>query len=227
MRKGSANTARGARRFVEELVARVRRAGATGELTCGPTRGSGPTKLDRHARPRTGVHWSITMAITHRKSGPSDRRDRRGRLGQTIDYPDGGEAQVAETTITPAEPSLGDRAPRRAPHPPHRSRPSSALARLASPRVHHRPRDDPRRRSTSSTATTPSSSSRSATSKKAPGSSTAHPGKFFANAAWLGCAVLAHNLIRWTARLGDVHPDERLTVARTIRTRSSRCPAGS
>ena len=44
-------------------------------------------------------------------------------------------------------------------------------------------------------------------------------GKFFANAAWLGCAVLAHNLWRWTAQLGDVHPDEQLTVARTIRTR--------
>jgi hypothetical protein len=32
MRKGGANTQRGARRFVEELVARVRRAGASGEL---------------------------------------------------------------------------------------------------------------------------------------------------------------------------------------------------
>jgi hypothetical protein len=32
-------------------------------------------------------------------------------------------------------------------------------------------------------------------------------GKFFANAAWLACAVLAHNLTRWTARLGDVTPD--------------------
>ena len=44
-------------------------------------------------------------------------------------------------------------------------------------------------------------------------------GKFFANAAWLACAVLAHNLVRWTARLGDVHPDEQLTVARTMRTK--------
>jgi hypothetical protein len=44
-------------------------------------------------------------------------------------------------------------------------------------------------------------------------------GQFFANAAWLVCAVLAHNLIRWTARLGDVHPDDQLTVARTLRTR--------
>ncbi len=32
MRKGSANTARGAKRFVEELIARVRRAGAAGEI---------------------------------------------------------------------------------------------------------------------------------------------------------------------------------------------------
>jgi hypothetical protein len=44
-------------------------------------------------------------------------------------------------------------------------------------------------------------------------------GQFCANAAWLCCAVLAHNLIRWTVYLGDVHPDDQLTVARTIRTR--------
>ena len=33
MRKGAANTQRGARRFIDELVARVRRAGATGQIT--------------------------------------------------------------------------------------------------------------------------------------------------------------------------------------------------
>ena len=33
LRKGAANTARGAARFVAELAARVRRAGASGELT--------------------------------------------------------------------------------------------------------------------------------------------------------------------------------------------------
>ena len=44
-------------------------------------------------------------------------------------------------------------------------------------------------------------------------------GRFFANAAWLACAVLAHNLTRWTARLGDVHPQDQLTVTATIRTR--------
>jgi hypothetical protein len=44
-------------------------------------------------------------------------------------------------------------------------------------------------------------------------------GQFFANAAWLGCAVLAHNLTPWTARLGKIHADDQLTVARTVRSR--------
>lgn len=42
-------------------------------------------------------------------------------------------------------------------------------------------------------------------------------GRFFANAAWLACAVLARNLPRWTARLGGLHPHGQLTVARSIR----------
>jgi len=50
-------------------------------------------------------------------------------------------------------------------------------------------------------------------------------GNFSANAAWLACAVLAHNLIRWNARLGDIHPDDQLTVARTIRTQLIAVPA--
>ena len=44
-------------------------------------------------------------------------------------------------------------------------------------------------------------------------------GNFHANSAWLQCAVLAHNLIRWTASLGEVRVEGELTVARTIRTR--------
>jgi hypothetical protein len=44
-------------------------------------------------------------------------------------------------------------------------------------------------------------------------------GRFFANAAWLACAVLAHDLVRWTALLGDLHASEKLTVTRTVRTR--------
>jgi len=41
-------------------------------------------------------------------------------------------------------------------------------------------------------------------------------GNFSANSAWLQCAVLAHNLIRWAATIGE--PVEALTVARSVRT---------
>jgi hypothetical protein len=44
-------------------------------------------------------------------------------------------------------------------------------------------------------------------------------GNFFANSAWLICAVLAHDLIRWTAMLGEITPEEHLTVARSVRTK--------
>jgi len=43
-------------------------------------------------------------------------------------------------------------------------------------------------------------------------------GSFNANSAWLQCAVLAHNLIRWTAALGHGATD-RLVVVKTWRHR--------
>ncbi len=44
-------------------------------------------------------------------------------------------------------------------------------------------------------------------------------GSFSANSAWLQCAVLANNLIRWTATIGEADCGDQLTVARTVRTR--------
>jgi Arc/MetJ family transcription regulator len=49
-------------------------------------------------------------------------------------------------------------------------------------------------------------------------------GNFHANSVWLQCAVLAHNLIRWTATLGNIRVDDQLVVARTIRTRHLTIP---
>ncbi len=43
-------------------------------------------------------------------------------------------------------------------------------------------------------------------------------GVFSANSAWFQIAILAHNMVRWTAHLGGHHTDQ-LIVARTIRTR--------
>ena len=55
--------------------------------------------------------------------------------------------------------------------------------------------------------------------KESSGLSRCPSGRFPANGAWLACCVLAHNLARWTARLGRAHPTRQLTVAATIRNR--------
>ena len=52
-------------------------------------------------------------------------------------------------------------------------------------------------------------------------------GNFHANSAWLRCAVLAHNLIRWSAIAGRVRVDNQLVVAPRCAPDSSRSRAGS
>jgi len=54
MRKGSANAARGARRFIDEVVARVRRAGATGEIVIRFDSGFWSSRRGRHDTPEEG-----------------------------------------------------------------------------------------------------------------------------------------------------------------------------
>ena len=95
MRKGSAGSARGVVRFVDELVASLKRAGAAGPATVRADSGFWSRKLidrlDAH-----DVKWSITIAL-----GPAVRAAIEA-IGDTawadIDYTDGGHAQVAETT---------------------------------------------------------------------------------------------------------------------------------
>ena len=55
--------------------------------------------------------------------------------------------------------------------------------------------------------------------KEAAGLAHLPSGVFFANAAWLLCAALAHNLYRHIAHLGKTQPKGRLVRGRTIRTR--------
>ncbi len=50
-------------------------------------------------------------------------------------------------------------------------------------------------------------------------------GQFCANGAWLCCAVLAHNLLRWSVTLGRRSPIDELVVSRTVRTRLIAIPA--
>jgi hypothetical protein len=62
-RTGRANTARGAAHFVDELAARVRRAGASGELTIRADSGFWSAKTIR-ACCRHSIHYSITVRQT-------------------------------------------------------------------------------------------------------------------------------------------------------------------
>jgi hypothetical protein len=93
LRKGSSQ--RGVGRFAEELVARVRRAGATGSLVLRADAGFFSWALI-DTLTRLGVCWTITVIINPRIRACIEAIDESA--WQTIFYPDGGEAQVAETT---------------------------------------------------------------------------------------------------------------------------------
>lgn len=219
LRKGSANTQRGVKRFAEELVARVRRAGATGALTVRADAGFYNWDLIKTLR-RLGVSWSITVNMN-----PSIRKaiaaiDESDWVD--IAYPDGGHAQVAETTYVTGG-GTTKRAERSARLVVRRTRLTEPVQRVLWPDWRHHAfvtdleldvvKMDEFHRDHATVELAIRDLKEGAGMEHCPS------GKFFANAAWLGCAVLAHNLTRWTARLGAVHPDNQLTVARTIRTR--------
>ena len=175
MRKGSANTQRGTGRFVDELVARVRRAGATGPLTVRVDSGfwSNDTIV---ALNRLNVRY--TMAV---RCGTKGIADAIATIPETawedIDYTPDGQAQVADCAYTTGNgKQRGDPPPGRAPHPTHRATRNNDCGPTGDT-THSSPTSTALpSMSTSSTAVTPSSSSRSVTSKKAPGSSTSPPG---------------------------------------------------
>ena len=86
MRKGSANTARGARRFIDELVARVRRAGASGEIVHALRLGVLVQRHDRHPRPpRRALHDG--RAHQHQRHRRRHRRHRPRTPGSTSTTP--------------------------------------------------------------------------------------------------------------------------------------------
>lgn len=214
LRKGSSQ--RGAKRFAEELVARVRRCGASGPLVVRADAGFWSYKLI-DTLTRLGVDWSITVSISKQIRARIEQIDEDAWTD--IVYPDGGRAQVAETSIAAARSERHDRVRLVV----RRTRLTGrAQAQLWPDWRHHAfitSLDTPvvdadefhRDHATVELAIRDL--------KEGAGMQHCPSGHFFANAAWLACAVLAHNLTRWTARLGDVHPDGQLTVTRTIRAR--------
>jgi hypothetical protein len=94
LRKGAANTARGILRFCEELVARLRRAGASGELTLRMDSGFWSAKLIKRLRDQR-VRFSITVRQTKTVRAAIAAIPEHDWVD--IAYQPGGVAQVAET----------------------------------------------------------------------------------------------------------------------------------
>ena len=219
MRKGSSQ--RGHKRFVEELIARVRRAGATGAITLRADGGFYSWDLI-DALTRLGVGWTVTVRLN-----PAIRRAIAGIDDDAwvdIVYPDGGTAQVTETIYVTGRGA------------------NTRRVRLVVRRTHVAEGDQlqlwPHWRhhafvtDLSGTAVEVDRFHRGHATvelnirdlKEGAAMNHCPSGKFFANGAWLACAVLAHNLTRWTARLGHIHPTNQLTVTATIRRRFINLP---
>ncbi|MGH9034552.1 MAG: IS1380 family transposase [Acidimicrobiia bacterium] len=205
MRKGSANTARGAERFVNELIPRLRRAGATGPLTLRADSGFHSAKVIA-ALGRHEVRFSITVNQNQAVRTAIAAIDEDTWVD--IDYPEGGEAQVAETTYQ------GHRLVVR------RTRLLGPQAELWPDWRHHAFLTDRKGGAVDLDA----DHRRHAVCelairdlKEGAGMNHCPSGRFFANAAWLVIASLAHNLLRWVASmgLGIAGP----IVAKTIRRR--------
>jgi Transposase DDE domain group 1 len=97
LRKGSANTARGAVRFVCELIARVERTGATGIKLLRADSGFWNNKLIARLE-RAGWQYSIGVRL---QGSVADAIEQIPETGwrPLADYPDDGEAQIAETVL--------------------------------------------------------------------------------------------------------------------------------
>src|SRR5271170_6285416 len=94
LRKGSANTQKGMLRFCQELIARVERAGASGEKLLRADSGFWNTKVFEYLQ-KAGWQYSIGVRMTKTVSAAVAAIDENA--WQPIDYPKGGEAQIAET----------------------------------------------------------------------------------------------------------------------------------
>jgi hypothetical protein len=203
-RTGRANTARGTTRFVEELAAGVRRAGASGELTLRADSGFWSAKTIRACR-RHQIRYSITVRQTKPIRTAIQAIDQDAWVD--IVYPDGGLAQLAETRYR------GDRLVVR------RTRPVGAQAELFPNWRYHAFVTD----RVGTTVELDADHRRHATVElairdlKGGVGLRHHPsGKFAANAAWLVIATLAHNLLRWVAAIG-LGTRQELVVAKTLR----------
>jgi hypothetical protein len=205
LRKGAANTQRGILRFTDELLARVERAGATGVRLLRADSGFWKNKLFARLE-KAGWLYSIGVRMTQPVAEIVAKiaEDDWTRID---DYPDTGEAQIAETLLG------GRRLIVR------RVRTLGVQAELFPVWQHY-----------------PFATNRSEDIRLVEAEHRQHAvvelcirdlkdqalehfpsGQFNANGAWTVIACLAHNLLRWTEQLGL--PNTTIRTARSIRRR--------
>jgi hypothetical protein len=214
LREGRANTTRGAAHFLREAIGRVRSAGATGELTVRADSGFYAAEVVAVCR-RMDVRFSITLRMH------GAMRARIAAIPEDAWTPipywlDGG-ADVAETTYTP----FADRPDAKAVRlivRRVRPTPGSQLALFTLYDYHPFITDraggmleleaDHRRHAEIENAIRDL--------KYGVALNHLPSGRFAANGAWLAVQVIAHNLARWTARLGL---DAGIVTTKTLRRR--------
>ena len=214
LRKGRANTARGAAHFLRETVGRVRHGGARGQLTVRADSGFYAHALVAVCR-EMDVRFSITIRQHARLRNIIEAIPEEDWT--PIPYWMEGAADVAETDYTSFQ-SEPDAAPARLIVRRVKPTPGTQLALFANYSYHGFITDregdtldleaDHRRHAEIENAIRDL--------KYGVGLNHLPSGRFPANAAWLAVQVIAHNLARWTARIGL---GEQLVTTKTLRRR--------
>jgi len=204
-RKGSANTSRGALRFIEELIPRVARAGASGPKLLRADSGFWNHKIMSRLE---AAGWTYSIGVRQQKHIKTAIAGIPEQDWQTLaDYPDGGEAQIAQTMlgrqrlIVRRTRLLGAQA-ELWPDWRHFAFLTNRTEPLALVEAEHRQH---------AVVELAIRDLKDQALKHFPS------GKFTANAAWTVIAALAHNLLRWTTLIGL--PDTTIPTSRTLRRR--------
>ena len=214
LREGRANTARGAAHFLRETVGRVRYGGARGQLTVRADSGFYAHTVVSACR-EVDVRFSITI---RQRASLRDLIEAIPEEDWTpIPYWMDGAADVAETTYTPFQ-SEPDAAPVRLIVRRVKPTPGSQLALFATYSYHGFITDRD-----GETLELEAGHRRHAEIENAirdlkygVGLNHMPSGRFAANGAWLAVQVMAHNLARWTARIGL---GEQIVTTKTLRRR--------
>ena len=214
LREGRANTARGAAHFLRETVSRVRYGGASGQLTVRADSGFYTHAVAAACR-KLDVRFSIT--IRQHKSLHNLIEAIPEEDWTPIPYWMDGAAAVAVTAYTPFQ-SEPDAAPVRLIVRRVQPTPGSQLALFATYSYHGFITDrdgemleleaDHRRHAEIENAIRDL--------KYGVGLNHLPSGRFAANGAWLAVQAMAHNLARWTARIGL---GEQIVTTKTLRRR--------